>query len=460
MSDKKGGHDDDREDTFLGGEMGGFSVEGHHFLDGFDKEKDGRSGFLEFGYGYPNHQYFELKLPHDDTQLGHLSPLGDSDENDDPFLELQETLEAPTPHHVSQNGTYHPAVVSSNEEVGGVVVEKEEEENNKEGLVQQPPSPPRPPQEVHNHLRLSYTSDLKPRLRWTQDLHSCFVNAVKELGGPQISPDAIIEILLRPVWCSNEKYRQGRRSVREFNEPLRNGISAAQGSEGPSSSMNLPPSQAKNSKHYTCLIDFVASTFGMLHGQLGLWLSAADQNSNQQATPMLVDFAQQTIHRYLHAQGSYLSIAINNACKFVSNQCVEGAALENGNYYGHGFTGSRSGNTALLMPYFYQNQLNASYACNSMEAVNAGISVEMPWSSFQTPTTVQSGTENSSLPVGHSAGSCLEGSKTLPVQGSEEDGASYEDPVDDYLNWDDTCTNILAIDYGRFDLDGGVGTSK
>ncbi|KAJ6874028.1 hypothetical protein NC651_032764 [Populus alba x Populus x berolinensis] len=373
MSDKKGGHDDGREDTFLGGEMGGFSVEGHHFLDGFDKEKDGRSGFLEFGYGYPNHQYFELKLPHDDTQLGHLSPLGDSDENDDPFLELQETLEAPTPHHVSQNGTYHPAVVSSNEEVGGVVVEKEEEGNNKEGLVQQLPSPPRPPQQVHNHLRLSFTSDLKPRLRWTQDLHSCFVNAVKELGGTQ-------------------------------------SISAAQGSEGPSSSMNLPPSQAKKPSRL-----------------------------------------------YI---GSYLNIAINNACKFVSNQCVEGAALENGNYYRPGFTGSGSGNAALLMPYFYQNQLNASYACNSMEAVNEGISVEMPWSSFQTPTTVQSGTENSSVPVGDSAGSCLEGSKTLPEQGSEEDGASYEDPVDDYLNWDDTCTNILAIDYGRFDPDGGVGTSK
>jgi hypothetical protein len=185
MSDKKGGHDDDREDTFLGGEMGGFSMEGHHFLDGFDKENDGRSGFLEFGYGYPNHQYFELKLPHDDTQLGHLSPLGDSDENDDPFLELQETLEAPTPHHVPQNETYHPAIVSSNEEVGGVVVEKKKEENNKEGLEQQAPSPPPPPQQLHNHLRISFTSDLKPRLRWTRDLHSCFVNAVKELGGPQ-----------------------------------------------------------------------------------------------------------------------------------------------------------------------------------------------------------------------------------------------------------------------------------
>lgn len=168
--------------------------------------------------------------------------------------------------------------------------------------------------------------------------------------------------------------------------------------------------------------------------------------------------AQRTIHRYLHAQGSYLSIAINNACKFVSNQCVEGAALENGNYYGQGFTGS--GNAALLMPYFYQNQLNASYACNSMEAVNAGISVEVPRNSFQTPTTVQSGTENSFVPIWHSAGSYLEGSKTLPGQGSEGDGESHEDPVDGYLNWDDTCANILAIDYGRFNPDGGVGTSK
>ncbi|KAL9384597.1 hypothetical protein Peur_021607 [Populus x canadensis] len=379
MSDKKGGHDDDREDTFLGGELGGFSMEGHHFLDGFDKENDGRSGFLEFGYGYPNHQYFELKLPHDDTQLGHLSPLGDSDENDDPFLELQETLEAPTPHHVPQNGTYHPAVVSSNEEVGGVVVEKEEEEeNNKEGLEQQPPSPP-PPQQLHNHLRISFTSDLKPRLIWTRDLHSCFVNAVKELGGPQkATPRSVLK-----------------------------------------------------------LMDVEGLTLFHVKSHLQ---------------------AQRTIHRYLHAQGSYLSIAINNACKFVSNQCVEGTALENGNYYGQGF--NRSGNAALLMPYFYQNQLNASYACNSMEAVNAGISVEMPWSSFQTPTTVQSGTENSSVPVGHSAGSYLEGSKTLPRQGSEGGGASYDDPVDDYLNWDDTCANILAINYGRFDPDGGARTSK
>ncbi|KAJ6723896.1 hypothetical protein OIU74_008286 [Salix koriyanagi] len=170
MSDKKGGHDDDREDTFFGGERVGIPMESHHFFDGFHKENDGRSGFLDFGI-VPWLGLFNEEEKSDKKIQKPSNPHGDCDENDDPFLELQETLETPT-HQVPQNGTCHPAVVSSNEEVGGVVVEKEEEEN-KEGPEQQPPSPP-PPQQAHSHLRLSYTSDLKPRLRWTEDLHSCF----------------------------------------------------------------------------------------------------------------------------------------------------------------------------------------------------------------------------------------------------------------------------------------------
>lgn len=35
-----------------------------------------------------------------------------------------------------------------------------------------------------NHLGLVLTSDPKPRLRWTNDLHDRFVDAVTQLGGP------------------------------------------------------------------------------------------------------------------------------------------------------------------------------------------------------------------------------------------------------------------------------------
>ncbi|CAK7349181.1 unnamed protein product [Dovyalis caffra] len=481
MSDKKEGHDDPHkeEDMFLGGEMGSFSMNNHHFLGGFDKENDGGSGLLDFGYGYLNDEYFELKLPypaHDDTQLGPLGPFGDCSENGDPFLELQETLETPVPH-VLQNGSYHPAVVSSNEEVGEVVVvEKEEEENNKEGLDQQrPPSPP-PPQEVHNHLRISYTSDLKPRLRWTHELHSCFVNAVKELGGAQnvlvvpldglrgesgnswiapmilyrkeplvncnqvqsiyscdlvpsdrnamgkreyanseATPRSVQKLMdvegltLFHVKSHLQKYRQGRYSVR-YSESRK---TAAQGIEGPTNSVNLPPVEATNQPN-----------------------GNSKAKKEERGSLYLQIQAQRAIQRYVHAHRSYLDIAINNACKLLSNQCIGGAAAQNS-------TGS--GNEGPLMPYFYQNEQNASYAYNSMEAVKA------QHDSFQT---------NNSLPVEHSASSYLDGSNsTLPGQGSNAAWALDEDP-DGYLNWDDSDANILAIDYRRFNPDGGAGTSK
>lgn len=51
----------------------------------------------------------------------------------------------------------------------------------------------------HSHLAdpcLVLTSDPKPRLRWTTDLHQRFVDAVTQLGGP--SSNSFLSLSLSP----------------------------------------------------------------------------------------------------------------------------------------------------------------------------------------------------------------------------------------------------------------------
>ncbi|KAL6975526.1 hypothetical protein U1Q18_024322, partial [Sarracenia purpurea var. burkii] len=47
-------------------------------------------------------------------------------------------------------------------------------------LLQVHEAPPPPPA----HPLICMTNDIKPRLRWTPELHACFVDAVNQLGGP------------------------------------------------------------------------------------------------------------------------------------------------------------------------------------------------------------------------------------------------------------------------------------
>ncbi|CAI9760218.1 unnamed protein product [Fraxinus pennsylvanica] len=98
---------------------------------------------------------------------------------------------------------------------------------------------------------LVLTSDPKPRLRWTADLHERFVDAVTQLGGAsKATPKAIMRTMavkgltLFHLKSHLQKYRLGKQSGKDFGDSSKEGLSGSYLLDSPcaSNSQNLPAS--------------------------------------------------------------------------------------------------------------------------------------------------------------------------------------------------------------------------
>ncbi|CAM8887554.1 hypothetical protein QQ045_025046 [Rhodiola kirilowii] len=85
---------------------------------------------------------------------------------------------------------------------------------------------------------LVLTSDPKPRLRWTADLHDRFVDAVTQLGGPnKATPKAIMRTMgvkgltLFHLKSHLQKYRLGKQSGKEMCDIVKDGSYLLEGPE-------------------------------------------------------------------------------------------------------------------------------------------------------------------------------------------------------------------------------------
>ncbi|KAK6914384.1 MYB-CC type transcription factor, LHEQLE-containing domain [Dillenia turbinata] len=95
--------------------------------------------------------------------------------------------------------------------------------------------------------RLVLTSDPKPRLRWTPDLHDRFVDAITQLGGPnKATPKAIMRTMgvkgltLFHLKSHLQKYRLGKQSGKDLGEGQGDGASASYLLESPSNDASSP----------------------------------------------------------------------------------------------------------------------------------------------------------------------------------------------------------------------------
>ncbi|MCD7451389.1 pheromone-like peptide expressed [Datura stramonium] len=167
---------------------------------------------------------------------------------------------------------------------------------------------------------LVLSTDPKPRLRWTTELHERFVDAVTQLGGPdKATPKTIMRTMgvkgltLYHLKSHLQKYRLGKQSAKEATE---------------------------NSKDVSCPAesqDTGSSTSGSSR------VIAQDINDGLQVTEALR--VQMEVQRRLHeqlevqrrlqlrieAQGKYLQSILEKACKAFNSQSLESNGLENMN---------------------------------------------------------------------------------------------------------------------------------
>lgn len=163
---------------------------------------------------------------------------------------------------------------------------------------------------------LVLTSDPKPRLRWTSELHERFVDAVTQLGGPdKATPKTILKTMgvkgltLYHLKSHLQKYRMGKQSCRESTDNSKDASCIAEsqdtGSSSPSS--KIVNQDFNDGYKVTEALRIQMEVQRRLHDQLEV---------------------QRHLQLRIEAQGKYLQSILEKACKALNDQAVASVGLE------------------------------------------------------------------------------------------------------------------------------------
>ncbi|KAK2984269.1 hypothetical protein RJ640_010228 [Escallonia rubra] len=165
-------------------------------------------------------------------------------------------------------------------------------------------------------LGLVLTSDPKPRLRWTSDLHDRFVDAVAQLGGPsKATPKAIMRTMgvkgltLFHLKSHLQKYRLGKQSGKDFGEASNDVISGSyllQNPHASNSSQSLPSPDMNEGYEVKEALRAQMEVQSKLHLQVE---------------------AERHLHIRQDAERRYMAM-LERACKMLADQIIGGAAAE------------------------------------------------------------------------------------------------------------------------------------
>ncbi|KAL3614897.1 hypothetical protein CASFOL_040558 [Castilleja foliolosa] len=159
---------------------------------------------------------------------------------------------------------------------------------------------------------LVLTTDPKPRLRWTVELHERFVDAVTQLGGPdKATPKTIMRVMgvkgltLYHLKSHLQKFRLGKQPHKEFND------------------------------HHTMKDVERASTLELQRnnaatGMMGRSMNEMQMEVNRRLHEQLE--VQRHLQLRIEAQGKYMQTILEKACQTLAGENMAAAAATSSNY--------------------------------------------------------------------------------------------------------------------------------
>ncbi|KAL9365079.1 hypothetical protein Peur_042952 [Populus x canadensis] len=168
---------------------------------------------------------------------------------------------------------------------------------------------------------LVLTTDPKPRLRWTVELHERFVDAVAQLGGPdKATPKTIMRVMgvkgltLYHLKSHLQKFRLGKQLHKEFNDHSIKDASALDLQRSAASSSGMISRSMNENSHMIYAIRMQMEVQRRLHEQLEV---------------------QRHLQLRTEAQGKYIQSLLEKACQTLAGD----QDLASGSYKGIGNEG-------------------------------------------------------------------------------------------------------------------------
>ncbi|PIN03598.1 hypothetical protein CDL12_23876 [Handroanthus impetiginosus] len=237
---------------------------------------------------------------------------------------------------------------------------------------------------------LVLTSDPKPRLRWTADLHERFVDAVTQLGGAsKATPKAIMRTMgvkgltLFHLKSHLQKYRLGKQSGKEHGDASKDGSYLLDSPRSSNSPQNLQASDINEGYEVKEALRAQMEVQSQLHLQVE---------------------AEKHLQIRQDAEKRYMAM-LERACKMLADQIL-GSAVTNDDGDGYQGKGTKAA------PNGSHNPLVSSYPSHSTDELGVSGPVEVPPSLHQqrTDCSTESCLTSHESPVG------------LPREGSSPGG--------------------------------------